>query len=199
MISDQGSNLISTTVKNFYQYSGIKNTPVTLYVPQANGQVERTIQTLKGTNRKLVKAEFHNWGGYFWKALMNIRTNYHRTIGRTPAELVYGKQLMTPAVWDSGKMMDEKELSLTDRMKDLTLKFPEVMKNAHNRALVFKGYDKARYDQSIRPRIFCVVDQVLHKTEKKKGTFGDLAVGPYSKIRVLGKGRCRLVDPNSHQ
>ncbi|OMJ16197.1 hypothetical protein AYI69_g7921 [Smittium culicis] len=100
MISEQGLNLISNTVKNFYQYSSITSTPVTVYRPQANVQVERIIQTLKGTIRKLVKADFQNWDGYLWKALMNIRKNYHRTIGRTTAELFYGKQIMTPAVWD---------------------------------------------------------------------------------------------------
>ncbi|OMJ26035.1 hypothetical protein AYI69_g4093 [Smittium culicis] len=65
-----------------------------------NRQVERTIQTLKQTLRKVCFGNSESWDEYIWKSLLSMRTSNNRTIGRTPAEMVYGMKLMTPELWD---------------------------------------------------------------------------------------------------
>ena len=98
VISDRGTQFISDSILEFYRRLQITSTPSTAFHPQTNGAVERFNQTLQKLLRKLC-LRTHDWNTQLWKALTIIRRSPNSTTSRTPAELLIGKNLKTPATW----------------------------------------------------------------------------------------------------
>eukprot|EP00253_Pinus_taeda_P005959 PITA_05959 len=76
-----------------YKIKHIKSTP---YHPQANGQVESTNKVLEGIITKIVHLHRRDWEERLLEALWAHRTTWRNTIGHSPYELVYGKEVLLP-------------------------------------------------------------------------------------------------------
>ena len=85
LISDNGPQFACEEFAQFMKDYDIKHTTSSPYHPQANGQAERTVQTVK---RLLVKAKDP------YKALLDYRNSPLDT-GFSPAQLFLGRQLKT--------------------------------------------------------------------------------------------------------
>ena len=66
------------------------------YHPQANGQVESTNKVIKSIITKTVNMHRNDWAEILPEALWAYRTTWRNSIGHTPYELVYGKQVLLP-------------------------------------------------------------------------------------------------------
>jgi len=90
-------NVFAETIKN-YGLEGIQTTP---YNPQSNGIVERVHQVLADMLRtfKLEEQELDEndpWSPFLAAASFAIRSTYHTTLGATPAQLIFGRDMLLP-------------------------------------------------------------------------------------------------------
>ena len=80
---------------------GIKGKNSTTYNPQSNGIIERVHQVLGNALRtfELEERELDDdepWASFLSAASYAIRSTYHTTLEATPAQLVYGRDMLLP-------------------------------------------------------------------------------------------------------
>ena len=80
---------------------GLHAKPSTAYNPQSNGIVERVHQVLNDSLRmfELEERELNEedpWTEFLSAAAFAIRSTYHTTLEATPAQLVYGRDMLLP-------------------------------------------------------------------------------------------------------
>ncbi|OMJ27041.1 Transposon Ty3-G Gag-Pol polyprotein [Smittium culicis] len=173
----------------------ISHTPVVAYRHQANGQVERMIQSLKQTVKKLVAVGKESWDEVLWHALLTVRTTTNRAIGKSPAELVYGKRLMTPAIWgnESITSLESLEGTVFDET-DWLNKLVTFRKQAYEQSDKNKKALVQTYQPKQGLRQFEVGEKVLYYKGTTDSGFGPIADGPYEVTRSLGSGIYEITD-----
>ena len=82
--SDNGPQFVSKPSQDFIDIHGIRHRKITLYRPQANGQVERFNQPLEKTIRG-AQIERKDWRQEIYSFLMNFRATPHAVTGVTPS------------------------------------------------------------------------------------------------------------------
>ena len=92
LVSDNGPQFISQEFKDFCKHWGLKHHRVTPLYPQANSEIERFFKTILKTIR-LAKVEGKDWKEELQSFLLTYRNTPHATTGKTPAELLYGRNL----------------------------------------------------------------------------------------------------------
>lgn len=75
---------------------GITRISISVYHPQANGMVERGHRVLKDALSKMTKGGKTAWTKHIFAVLWADRTTVRQPTGRTPAELLYGRQVILP-------------------------------------------------------------------------------------------------------
>lgn len=96
---DQGGEFTGTEFQELLQSYGIKRKPATSRNPQSNGVIERVHLTLHNMLRTFdltlqTMDPIDPWSGYLAAAAFAIRTTYHTTTQATPAELVFGRDMI---------------------------------------------------------------------------------------------------------
>lgn len=92
--SDNGSQFVSSEFLEFLEHHGIKKHSITPLWPSANGCVERMNSVFLKAFRTAV-AEEKNWKAILPDFLLAYRTTPHSTTGKSPAELLFGRQIRT--------------------------------------------------------------------------------------------------------
>src|SRR5205814_5054975 len=95
ILSDNGKNFISKTVRILCEKFLIKHIFSSTYYPQMNGMVERLNRTLCSSLAK-VKEKDEDWDIYILAILFAYRTKRHATTRYTPFQLVYECQAILP-------------------------------------------------------------------------------------------------------
>ncbi len=88
--SDNGPPFNGSEFKAFASVMGFQHRKITPLWPQANGEVERFVKTLKKAV-KSAKAGGGNWRKELQAFLMSYRTTPHRTTGVAPSSLMFGR------------------------------------------------------------------------------------------------------------
>lgn len=100
IMTDSGSNLVSTTMQQVYKQMDINKQTSSPYHQRANGAVERAIGSIKSTLRKLVLANKPNdkrqWTTLLKFAVAQYNGSIHSTTGVTPDYAIsgYDKQIL---------------------------------------------------------------------------------------------------------
>ena len=120
--TDNGPPFNSREFADFANYLGFKHRKVTPRWPQANGEVERYMKTLKKVYRAAI-AESKPWKQELYKFLRNYRATPHTTTGVPPATLLFGRPVRTrlPEPVVSEQQSDE-QLCARDREKKAKMK-----------------------------------------------------------------------------
>ncbi|XP_041471843.1 uncharacterized protein K02A2.6-like [Lytechinus variegatus] len=92
--TDNGPPFNGAEFNQFANYLGFRHRKVTPRWPQANGEVERFMKTLKKVYRCAI-AERKCWKQEIYKFLRNYRATPHSTTGVPPATLLFGRPLRT--------------------------------------------------------------------------------------------------------
>ena len=92
--TDNGPPFNSHEFAQFADYLGFKHRKVTPRWPQANGEVERFMQSLKKVYR-CAQIESKSWKQELYKLLRNYRATPHVTTGSPPATLLFGRPMRT--------------------------------------------------------------------------------------------------------
>ena len=91
ILTDQGTNFMSSLLEEIYCLLHIKRIRTTPYHPQTDGVVERFNGTLKGMLRKFVSRNEKDWDQYLPYLLFAYREVPQETTGFSPFELLYGR------------------------------------------------------------------------------------------------------------
>ena len=83
-------------MKKLVEEYKIKHQKSTPNHPQANGQVESTNKVIEAILTKTFHLHIRDWAENLLEALWAYHTTWRNTIGHTPYELVYGKQVLFP-------------------------------------------------------------------------------------------------------
>lgn len=96
ILTDQGTNFMSTLLKQVYQLLGIRSLRTTAYHPQTDGLTERFNQTLKQMLRKFVNNTGTDWDQWLPYLLFAYREVPQASTGFSPFELLYGHEVRGP-------------------------------------------------------------------------------------------------------
>jgi hypothetical protein len=94
IVSDNGPQFVSAELKEFLEQCGIKHTLTPPYHPSSNGEAERFVRELK-SKLKAMESTSSSLSDDLTQFLSIYRTTPHSTTGLSPAELMYGRRLVT--------------------------------------------------------------------------------------------------------
>ncbi|CAB4002994.1 Transposon Tf2-9 poly [Paramuricea clavata] len=92
--SDNGSNLVSREIEDFFSSHGIYHRKVTSYWPQANATVERFNRTVEKAIRT-AHVDGRDWRKALDTFLLNYRATPHAMTGVSPAKIMFGREIRT--------------------------------------------------------------------------------------------------------
>ncbi|KAJ1206276.1 hypothetical protein NDU88_001685 [Pleurodeles waltl] len=96
VVSDRGTNFISTYMKSLWKVCGVTYKFTTLYHPQSNGLVETFNRTLKGMIQGLSEPLRRKWDVLLPCLLFTYREVPQKGLGFSPFELIYGHPVRGP-------------------------------------------------------------------------------------------------------
>ena len=140
LVSDNGTAFTSTEFQTFVKRNGFRHVKTAPYHPASNGLAERAVQTVK----EALKKSSGDMEACLIRFLFQYRLTPHSTTGRSPAELLLGRQPRSHLDFMVPERQD-KECNNTDRES-------HVRKNQERQ--------KTGYDQHARYRSFNVGDTV---------------------------------------
>ena len=165
----ENKGLFNTLIENY----GMKRKPTTTYNPQANGIVERVHAVLNDILRTFELEErdldpHDPFSEFLSAAAFAIRATYHTTLQATPAQLVFGRDMILPvaitANWGRIKERRQEEI------------------NRNN----------ARENRGRVPHEYHVGDKVLLKKEGILRKLASPRDGPHTVTRVYNNGTVQL-------
>jgi transposase InsO family protein len=121
LVSDNGSQFVSEEFKSYLEGLRIKHTRVTPYWARANGLVENFNKSLKNAIRA-ARAVNKNWHNELYTFLLQYRNTPQLTTGRTPAELLFHRTVMTK-VTEMSKFKVPNSLKNRDKEQKQKMKY----------------------------------------------------------------------------
>ena len=97
-VSDNAKEFISETLKDFLKESAIRHELTPAYHPQSN-PVERVNRDLKTKITAYIEESHKEWDKYIAQFQFAHNTDTHSTTGKTPAFLIYGREMRQPKCW----------------------------------------------------------------------------------------------------
>ena len=90
ILSDQGSQFISSVMREVCRLLSVKQMVTTLYHPMCNGLVEKFNGALKNMLRTMCAKKQKDWDRYINPLLIAYREVRQESLGYAPFELIYG-------------------------------------------------------------------------------------------------------------
>lgn len=198
--SDQGRNFESAVFTAMCERLGMKKTRTTPLHPQSDGLVERFNRTLAKQLAILTAEHQRDWDMHLPLVLLAYRSAVQDSTRCTPALLMLGRELRSPAEMAFGKPPDalgappgpEYARRLQDRMESAHAFARDQLQKAGIR-------QKRNYDMRARGKDFTVGDLVwVYNPKRKKGRCPKLDchwVGPCEVLEKLGEVVYRVQLP----
>lgn len=180
ILTDQGQNFMSNTIKQISKLFKIKQVRTTAYHPQSNGSLERSHLVLIEHIKHYTK-NGNDWDEYIRFAIFCYNTAKHESTSFTPHQLIFGQEArlpsdMTPTIG----MTSSYNTFILDLLTNLT----DIRKRAIENLKEAKLKSKSYYDRNINPQLFEAGQKVflLNETRTK---FEDHYKGPYIIKRII--------------
>jgi hypothetical protein len=205
LLTDRGSSFKAEYLDYILKRLECRHLLTCAYRPQSNGMVERLNQTLVNTMAKLRQDDKvkNEWDTYVNKALFCIRTMVNEATKVTPAMLLYGYDLRTPATWPAPRydyVEGEIEEEVERRSKLIQGNISKLREEAVERSMERKRKMKLKYDQEVKRTIqYKVGDMVLMKNHVPNDKWDCKYVGPFEVVKVNKNSTYHLVGPNSRK
>lgn len=202
ILTDRGSNFTSGYVREFLKSIGCKHITTTAYRPQVNGLCERMNGTITSALAKIARDhdDVKEWDKYVTTAVLAARTMVNESTRYSPAMLLYGYELRTPAIWPAPRedyVEGELDLEVASRIKVIQHLVDQARVEARERTKEQQRKAKLRYDARVqeRPR-FIVGDMVLMRDQRPAGKLDDRWIGPMTVVKANSGGTYYLHGPN---
>ena len=122
-VSDNGPAFIGDELKSFMKRNGIKQVYSAPYHPASNGQAERMVRTFKESLATMKQGDLQI---KLDRLLYKYRITPHSTTGKTPAELMFNREIRTPFhLLQPGSMLTPSVPLHQDQKKSKTREFRE--------------------------------------------------------------------------
>ena len=119
IVTDNGPQFRKhTEFRELMKEFNVRHRKVTAYNPRANGEVERFNRNLKKTIQASV-AEGQNWRVTLDNFLLSYRTTPHSITGKTPAELMFGRNIRDKIPGMNQSSFDRHNVRKRDRQKKM--------------------------------------------------------------------------------
>ena len=187
--SDQGSNFTSDLFQQVAQELHIKHVMSTAYHPQSQGSLERFHSTFKTMLRKYGHDYDSDWDTNINWLLFAIRECPQESLGFSPFELLYGRQVRGPLQlikeeWTNSSS-NPKTVSVKAYIDNLREKLKVVRDLASSNLLKAQGKMKVLYDRkSVKPT-FADGDEVLVYLPIPGQPLKSKYAGPYPIVKKL--------------
>ena len=181
ILSDQGSNFMSTLMKKVTELLQIHHLKTSPYHPQTDGMLERFHGTLKGMMRKTSTAS-KDWDEYLPYVCFAIRDSVHAATGFTPFQLLFGRDVRGPLSLLKHQLTENTTGSGTvvDFVESLKAKLHYAWEQAAQNDVQAKQKSKSYFDKKAKSRLFTVGEQVLVLSPSANDKFQAQWMGPYT-------------------
>lgn len=160
--SDQGTNFTSKIFKEVLASLGIKQHLASCYHPESQGALERFHQTLKSMLTKYCLESVKDWDEGVPLMLYAIRNTTQESLGFSPNELLFGRDVRGPLKLLHESWIDEeKDTNLSDYVAKLRDRLKHMQEFASENLSVAQRKMKVHHDVSAVEREFNVGDKVL--------------------------------------
>lgn len=187
IVTDQGTNFMSTLFKDICKLLKIKKITTTAYHPEANGQLERSHRTLAEYLRHFINENQQNWDIFIPYAMFTYNTTPHTATNYTPHELLFGFKAELPLTISKPPAI---KYTYDDFVAETKFKLQYSHEKAKESIQKTKQNNKNLYDKKSKPEVFNVGDKVLlnNKTLRK---------GRSKKLEALWVGPYEIIERNS--
>lgn len=197
ILTDQGTNFMSSVLKDTCKLLKINKIRTSAYHPQSNGALERSHRTLAEYLRHYVNEDQTDWDEWLPYAMFAYNTTPHTVTGYTPFELIFGHRATLPTA-----LAQPPRLTYTydNYVSELREKLRAAHKIAKSNAQEEKVKAKQYYDKRANQVTFqegdkvLLYDETLRRGRSKK--LETLWCGPYVIIKrnsdvnyIIKKGR----------
>lgn len=167
--SDNGPPFQSRELKEYFQNMGINHRRITPVWPRANGTAERFMRTIEKTIRA-AHVNGQSWQKGIQMFLLNYRNSIHSTTGRTPSELLFGRELRTKIpMMAVPQKQHSKLVQMTDaRAKSRMKEYSDLRRNARKHDL--KVGDKVLVKQNKTNKLSTFYNPQPYEVTSVKGT-----------------------------
>lgn len=182
ILTDQGTNFMSTLLGEVYCLLHIQRIRTTPYHPQTDGLVERFNGTLKAMLRKFVSRNEKDWDEFLPYLLFAYREVPQESTGFSPFELLYGRRVRGPLdvlkeAWTDGAADEAPVMTHVLEMREKLKEMSEIVKDNMEKA---QQRQKAVYDRGTMTRDLEVGDEVLVLLPMRRNHLKLEWVGPYT-------------------
>ena len=157
ILSDQGSNFMSSLMKKVTELLQIHQLKTSPYHPQTDGMLECFHSTLKGMMRKTCKAN-KDWDEYIPYVCFAFRDSVHTATGFTPFQLLFGRDVHGPLSLLKSQLTGKTTgcQTVVDFVEDLKAKLHTAWELAAENDGQAKRKSKSYFDKKDQPRSFGV-------------------------------------------
>ena len=188
MLTDCGSQFTAEVMKEVSRLLSLQQLTTTPYHPMCNGLVERFHATLKQMLRRMCAERPKDWDKYLPALLFAVREVPQESLGFSPFELLYGRNVRGPMailreLW-SDEVNDEQVLSAYQYVIELMERLEQTCKLARQNLDRGQIKQKTYYDKRARSRKFDVGDKVLLVLPIESNKLLLQWKGPYELVEV---------------
>lgn len=187
ILTDQGSNFMSSTLKHLWGMLKVHPLKTSVYHPQTNGLTERFNKTLKGMLRKLVTEKPQQWHLLLNPLMFAVREVPQASTGFSPFELLYGRNPrgvldLLKDQWEQGESDAQTTVKQVLEMREHLETTQTLAKQALQSN---QKQQKRRYDQRVKPRTLEPGQKVLLLLPSDSAKLFAQWQGPYEVIRQV--------------
>ena len=163
ILTDQGTQFMSRTLKELYGLLGITSVRTSVYHPQTDGLCERFNRTLKAMIRKFIHEDARNWDRWLDPLLFAVREVPQASTGFSPFELLFGRTPrgvldLVKENWEDGPSPSKNEVQ---HVLELRAKLHTLGKLSRENLLSAQERQQRLYNRGARLRNFTPGDKVL--------------------------------------
>ena len=208
ILSDQGSQFVSSLMTEVSRLLCIKQMVITPYHPMCNGLVEKFHLVLKSMLKRLCQERPKDWDRYIPAVLFAYRETPQASLGFAPFELLYGRTVRGPMqilyeLWAKDSTPDEVKTTY-EYVLDLRNKLEETCRLAQEELQKSQIRSKKLYDRSAKRREFNPGDKVLVLLPTEANKLLMSWKGPYEVVARKGvndyciqmKGKDKVMHAN---
>lgn len=165
VLSDQGSQFMAGVMKEVSRLLSVKQLVTSPYHPICNGLVERFNGTLKMMLKRMCAEKPRDWDRYIGPLLFAYREVKQESMGYSPFELLYGREVRGPMsilreLWTQ-EQPDEEVRSTYQYVVDLKERLQDTCHLAHEELRKAQAKQLKHYNLKAKPRSFKLNDKVL--------------------------------------
>ena len=165
VVSDQGSQFVSDVMKEVSRLLSLKQLVTSPYHPMCNGLVERYNATLKSMLKRMCAEQPTEWDRYIAPLLFAYRGVKQESLGFTPFELLYGRNVRGPVqvlkeLWSNDDIEPDTKLTY-EYVIDLKNRIAETCELARSNLEKAQVKQKRLYNLKAHKREFKIGSRVL--------------------------------------